>query len=176
MKEANLNTLVAAYKEQLDIGDIQVAYAGLVKFVMRLKTRFTNILGDRFSFSGIFQGYMDYTYFYFANDNCRERKLKFGLVLNHQEMRFEIWLLGQTKDVQERYWNCMKHTKWIQDETMPKYSIFAHVLIENPDFDDLSALSETIEEGIGRITDGILESLNQIELEERNSFNFEVRQ
>ena len=166
MKKSSLNTLVAAYKKQLDIGDIQVAYAGLVKFVMRLKIRFSKTMWDRFAFSGIFQGYMDYTYFYFANDFCRERKLKFGLVLNHDDMRFEVWLLGQTKDVQERYWNLLKHTEWIQGEAIPKYSIFEHVLIERPNFDDLDALSETIENGIVMTTDRILDSLNRIEGQE----------
>jgi hypothetical protein len=162
MKKAELNSLVVAYKKQLDVGKIQVAYTQLVKFVMSLKTRFSSTLGDRYSFGAIFQGYMDYTYFYFANDFCRERKLKFGLVLNHEEMRFEIWLLGQTKDIQERYWKLLKNTKWIQDEAIPKYSVFAHVLVQDPDFDDLGALSETIEAGIDRLATEILESIDQI--------------
>lgn len=167
MKKADLNSSVVAYKKQLDIGTIQVAYTQLVKFVMALRTRFSGTLGGRYSFGGIFQGYMDYTYFYFANDFCRKRKLKFALVLNHEEMRFEIWLLGQTKAIQERYWKLLKHTQWIQDEVIPKYSIFAHVLVENPDFDDLSTLSETIEVGISKITDEILDSIDQIKEEEK---------
>jgi hypothetical protein len=166
MEEIDLNSAVAAYKRQLDIGDIQVAYVGLVKFVTRLKTRFSKSLKDRFSFSGIFQGYMDYTYFYFSNEFCRERKLKFGLVLNHVDMRFEIWLLGQTKDVQERSWHLLKHTEWIPGEAIPKYSIFEHILIESPDFNDLNALSRAIEEAIVGTTDRILDSLDQIELNE----------
>ena len=40
----------------------------------------------------IVKGYMDYTYFYFTNDYLKNQKLKLGLVLNHKEMRFEIWL------------------------------------------------------------------------------------
>lgn len=163
MKEDSLNALVSAYKKHLETGDIQVAYAGVVKFVMSLKTRFSKTLANHFSFSGIFQGYMDYTYFYFTNNFCRERKLKFGLVLNHRKMRFEIWLLGQTKEVQKRYWNSLKHTEWIQGEEIPKYSIFEYILIERPDFDALDALSESIEKGIIRITDRIFDSLNRVE-------------
>jgi len=163
MKEANLNTLVAAYKRQLDVGDIQVAYAGLIKFVACLKTRFSRTLKSRFSFGAIFQGYMDYTYFYFSNEFCRERKLKFGLVLNHEDMRFEIWLLGRTKDIQERYWHLLKGTDWIQGEAIPKYSIFEYILIESPDFSDLNNLSRTIEEAIVSTTDRIFGSLARIE-------------
>jgi hypothetical protein len=102
MTKTSLNSLVAIYKKQLDGGEIQVAYTELVKFVASLKTRFSRTLCDRFLFGGIFQGYMDYTYFYFANTYLKKRKLKLGLVLNHVEMRFEIWLLGQTKDIQKR--------------------------------------------------------------------------
>jgi hypothetical protein len=163
MKEANFNTSVAAYKRQLEVGDIQVAYAGLIKFVARLKTRFSKTLKKRFSFGAIFQGYMDYTYFYFSNSFCRERKLKFGLVLNHEDMRFEIWLLGRTKDIQERYWHLLKGTEWIQGEAVPKYSIFEHILIESPDFSDLDTLSTTIEEAIVSTTNRIFGSLDQIE-------------
>ena len=67
-----LNSIVATYKEQLDRGEIQAAYSELVRFVMSLKTRFSKTLDDRFSFGGIFQGYMDYTYFYFGNDDLKE--------------------------------------------------------------------------------------------------------
>jgi hypothetical protein len=163
MTKANLNSLVAIYKKQLDGGEIQVAYTELVKFVTSLKTRFSRTLCDRFSVGGIFQGYMDYTYFYFANAYLKKKKLKLGLVLNHVEMRFEIWLLGQTKDIQKHYWKRLKNTEWIQSEIIPKYSVFEHVLIKNPDFNDLDILSKTIEERTIDVTDRILQSLSRIE-------------
>lgn len=163
MTKPDLEFAVAAYKKQLETGEIQIAYVGLVKFVMSLKTQFSKDLGDLFSFSGIFQGYMDYTYFYFSNEFCRERKLKLGLVLNHADMRFELWLLGQTKDVQKRYWNLLKHTGWVSGEAIPKYSIFEHVLIKEPNFSNLKALSETIGKSLVRETDRILLNLAQIE-------------
>ena len=163
MHQMKLNSIVAAYKSQLDIGEIQVAYTELVKFVMSLKTRFSRTLSDRFSFGGIFQGYMDYTYFYFGNDILKKRKLKLGLVLNHEEMRFEIWLLGQTKDVQEHYWNRFRNTEWINRDTIPKYSIFEHVLVDNPNFDILDNLSRELEACLTTTSDRILDSLNEID-------------
>ena len=101
METKGLNYLVLVYKEQLQKGDIQIAYTELVKFVMKLKTLFSKELAHDFSFGNIFQGYMDYTYFYYSNNYFKNRKLKLGLVLNHKEMRFEIWFLGQTKDIQK---------------------------------------------------------------------------
>lgn len=59
----DLNYFVDKYKEQLDKGDIQEAYVGLVKYVTRLGTNLSNNLADTYSFGSLFQGYMDYTYF-----------------------------------------------------------------------------------------------------------------
>ena len=74
----SLNDYVAIYKEQLEKGDILIAYNQLVKFVMKLRVDFIKNLSDQYSFSGILHGYMDYTYFYYTNDFLKSKKLKLG--------------------------------------------------------------------------------------------------
>jgi hypothetical protein len=153
----DLNYYVDKYKEQLDIGDIQEAYVGLVKYVTRLGTTLSNNLSESYSFGNLFQGYMDYTYFYYSNDFLKKRKLKMGLVLNHRKMQFEIWLLGQTIPIQEKYWQYFKATKWNKGRTTkPKYSILETVLIENPNFKDLDKLSKQIEDKLVFVTDELI--------------------
>ena len=105
----DLNRYIAVYKEQLQKGDILIAYNELVKFVMSFRTELMRKLTSDYSFAGILHGYMDFTYFYFHNDFLKAAKLKFGLVLNHKEMRFELWLLGNTKAVQRQYWELLKN-------------------------------------------------------------------
>jgi len=157
----DLNTYVEIYKEQLDKGDIQNAYAGLVKYMTRLGTIFSKNLSDKYSFGGLLQGYMDYTYIYYSNDFLKSRKLKMGLVLNHTEMRFEIWLLGQTIPVQKKYWQYFKDTKWNKDRIeMPQYSIAEVVLVESPDFNDLDALTKQIERKLVDITGEIQKDIS----------------
>jgi hypothetical protein len=150
----NLNHYVSIYKAQLDKGDILIAYNQLVKFVMKLRIDFIKSLSEQYSFTGILHGYMDYTYFYYSNDflKGKKKKLKLGLVLNHSEMRFEIWLLGNTISIQKKYWDLLKESKWNKDrKEMPKYSILEAVIENKPDFDNLPLLSEKIEkELIGR--------------------------
>lgn len=158
--------MVAHYKSQLEQGDIQAAYRALVKFVVNLKTRSSANSGDRYSFGSLFQGYMDYTYFYFTNDHFKKRKLKLGLVLNHEKMQFELWLLGQTKKIQEKYWNLLRGTEWIQEEKIPRYSIFACVLAENPDFEMRELLMKDIESSMLSTADRILISITQMEQNE----------
>lgn len=142
----NLNHYVSIYRKELQKGDILIAYNALVKFVMKLRVDFIKNLSKQYSFSGILHGYMDYTYFYYTNDFLKSKKLKLGLVLNHVEMRFEIWLLGNTTSTQKVYWELLKDAKWNKDKKeIPKYSILEATIIDQPDFDDLPALSNIIE-------------------------------
>lgn len=160
----NLNKYVSIYKEQLKKGDILIAYNELVKFVMKLRVDFIKRLSDEYSFAGILHGYMDYTYFYYSNDFLKSKNLKFGLVLNHLEMRFEIWLLGNTIPIQKKYWELLKTTKWNQGNTeMPKYSISETILVEDPDFNDSSTLTELIESKMSKVSDEILDYLKKID-------------
>lgn len=159
----NLNKYVSIYKEQLKKGDILIAYNKLVQFVMKLRTDFIKNLSNQYSFSGILHGYLDYTYFYYSNDFLKSKKLKLGLILNHLEMRFEIWLLGNTIPVQKKYWDLLKETTWNKDKAeMPKYSILETILIENPDFNNLNTLTEQIETKMIQVSDEILDYLKTL--------------
>ena len=159
----NLNHYVAIYKEQLNKGDILIAYTELVKFVMKLRVDFIKNLSQQFSFSGILHGYMDYTYFYYTNEFLKSKKLKLGLVLNHVEMRFEIWLLGNTKTVQKNYWALLKESKWNKNKIeMPKYSVLEVVIENKPDFDELPLLAQHIEKSMIEVSEEIIHVIHKL--------------
>lgn len=156
----SMNEYVSIYKNQLDEGDIQVAYEHLIKYMMQLKSYFSATLNEKYSFGNVSPGYMDYTYFPFLNDYLRNKKLRFGIILNHKKMRFELWLMGQNAEIQNRYWEIVKATKWNQGvEKMPKYSVLETVLVSTPDFDDLDLLSKTIKNSAVRVIDEIITCL-----------------
>lgn len=158
----DLNKYVAIYKEQLAKGDILIAYNGLVKFVMKLRTDFIKNLSNKYTFAGILHGYMDYTYFYFSNDLLKSKKLKFALVLNHLEMTFEIWLLGNTLSVQKTYWELLKMSKWNESRSeMPKYSVLEATLVSHPDFNNLDKLSKQIEDQMLQVSRDIISTLKE---------------
>ena len=141
------NDYIAIYKEQLQNGDIQIAYERLLKYLMTLKAFFEHKLSHEYSFGNISRGYLDYTYFPFFNNYLRAHKLRFGIVLNHQKICFELWLMGQNAQVQKEYWEVLKDTEWNKERiTKPRYSVLETVLIESPDFDDTDALSAKIEQ------------------------------
>ncbi len=159
----NLNHYVEIYKEQLDKGDILIAYSQLVRFVMKLRVHFIKNLSEQYSFTGILHGYMDYTYFYYSNEFLKKKKLKLGFVLNHSEMRFEVWLIGNTKSIQKEYWNLLKESKWNKDKKeMPKHSVLESVLENKPDFDNLPLLSQKIENKLIELSDEIMNAIKKL--------------
>lgn len=159
----NLNKYVSIYQSELKKGDILIAYNQLVKFVMSLRTEFIKTLSDQYAFTGIQNGYLDYTYFYYSNAFLKSKKLKFGLVLNHVEMKFEIWLLGNTKYVQKKYWEILKNTEWNKAKLeMPKYSAIEVILVENPDFNNLGKLTKQIETKMVKVSNEILKYLKEL--------------
>lgn len=161
----DLNYYIELYKEQLVKGDIQQAYVGLVKYVTKLRTTLSRSLSENYSVGNIFQGYMDYTYFYYSNDFLKRRKLKMALVLNHTKMQFEIWLLGQTIPIQEKYWQYFKATKWNENTTSrPQYSILETIIIAEPNFNDLEELSKQIENKLTSVTEEIFEDIKRSKL------------
>ena len=162
MNNKNLNHLISIYKKELGKGEIQEAYSELIKYMQNLKTSFSKDMGKEISFGNVFPGYMDYTYFYISNDYLKSKKLKMGLVLNHKEMNFEIWLFGQTKDIQEKYWNLFKGSKWVKGTEIPEYSIFEVVLVSDPEFNDLGKLSEEIKCKFNSVYDEIVSSLKSL--------------
>jgi hypothetical protein len=162
MKTNDLNGYVSVYKELLKVGEVQIAYARLVKYVQKLKTQLSKDLNEEFSVGNVFQGYMDYTYFYLTNTYLQSKKLKLGLIFNHKEASFEVWLLGQTKDIQEKYWNKLQGTKWIKVSKMPQYSIFVVALVKNPNFDDLDKLAGEIKKKFKATSTEIGISLKQL--------------
>ena len=86
-----------------------------------------------------------YTYFPVFNQFLRNQKLRFGVVLNHEKMQFEFWLMGQNADVQRAYWELLKDSVWNSGrKEMPKYSILEAVLEDQMDFRDKETMTQTI--------------------------------
>lgn len=162
--QKSINDYVAVYKEQLAIDDIQIAYEFLLKYLSSTKASFEKKYGDKYSYGNIGRGFLDITYYPFFTNYLRENKLRYGIVLNHEKMQFELWLMGQNVNVQKNYWQLLKSSQWNQHQpTMPKYSIVEVVLVENPDFDSLDELTNTIIERADEISMEITAYIKQLE-------------
>ncbi|MDV2447697.1 hypothetical protein CMU93_09325 [Elizabethkingia anophelis] len=166
MEMKTLNDYIQVYQEQLVKKDIQKAYHNLMKYMMSLKTSLSGVQADRFSYGNISFGYMDFTYFPFHNEFLRERKLRFGIVLNHEKMRFELWLMGQNAGIQKAYWELLKNSSWNKGKKkMPKYSILEAVLTDTPDFNNLKELTRIIEMQAEYVSEAVLKELERLDMD-----------
>lgn len=151
---------LATYKAQLQQGDIQQAYHYLLKYLMSLRSHLSQVAPTSVNIGNVSPGYLDYSYFPFFTDTMRTNLLRFGIVLNHKELRFELWLMGQNAAVQDEYWQRLKDSPWNQHRsTMPQYSVLEVVLAADPNFDDPNALSTHLCSTALAFSDTILEYL-----------------
>ena len=137
------------YRKQLEKGAINKAYKGLMEYIMDLRTYFQNKYPDYVVSGSIYYGYMDMTYFSFFPRSLKQRNLKIAIVFIHEAFRFEVWLAGFNKPVQTEYWKLFKESAWDKYHLVPTTkgadSILEHILVANPDFSDLDALTKQIE-------------------------------
>ena len=161
--EHSLNEALKHYKEQIQKGHIQRAYRGLMQFMMDLRTYFSKEYPDNYITGQVHQGYMDVTFFPFTPKSLKKLKLKVILLFHHPNMRFEVWLAGQNRQVQKQYWEIFKGSDWnkyrIPETVKEGFSVVDHVIIENPDFDHLGALTKQIESEVMQFIRNIEEVL-----------------
>jgi hypothetical protein len=139
------------YRTQLKKGAIQEAYQGLMKYFRDLKAHFNNTYPEYSASGSIYYGYMDMTYFSLLPASLKHRKLKIAIVFVHEAFRFEVWLSGSNRNIQKKYWEYIKESDWdlyhlATDPAREDY-VIDHILVENPDFSNLAALSKQIEQG-----------------------------
>lgn len=155
----SFNEYMQEYRKQLEKGCIQKAYGGLMGYIMDLRIYFKNKYPQYFV-SSIYQGYMDMTYFSFSPESLKSRKLKIAIVFIHETFKFEVWLAGYNKKVQNKYWELFKEMDWhkyhISPTTKGVDSVMEHILVNDPDFSDLDNLTKQIEAGT-------LEFINDVE-------------
>lgn len=139
------------YKKQMEKGDIREAYRGLMQYILDLRSHFEN-KHPAFSVSGnIYFGYMDMTYFSIVPEALKNQKLKIAIVFLHDTCRFEVWLAGQNKQVQAKYWKLFNGSGWkkyrVPSTIEGADSIIEYTVVENPDFADFERLTKQIEKG-----------------------------
>ena len=138
------------YKKQMEKGAIQEAYKGLMEYILGLRMYFKNKYPDHYVSGSIYYGYMDMTYFSFIPDSFKQRSLKIAIVFVHDTFKFEVWLAGVNKQVQQKYWDLFKESNWNKYPLVPTTkgvdAVIEHILVADPDFSDLDALTHQIEQ------------------------------
>ncbi len=98
---------------QLRSGAIQRAYKTLLDYMMSLRTHFQNRYPG-YAISGLYQGYLDMTYFAIVPPALQQRSLKIAIVFNYEAFRFEAWLSGANRQVQRKTWELFRESQWAE--------------------------------------------------------------
>ena len=139
------------FKQQLQKGSIQKAYQGIMAFMMGLKNHFAAAYPDYAAPGGLYFGYMDMTYFSILPKALKERELKIAIVFVYDSFRFEVWLSGKNKQVLAKYWQLFRQNQWdkynLNEPGKGIDYIVTNVLVADPDFGELDALTQQVEQG-----------------------------
>lgn len=145
----NLNDAINEYTAQLQKGQIQIAYRGIMTFMSTLKSTLESNHPD-YAASGLYFGYMDMTYFAFTPLELKRRNLKIAIVYLHQENRFELWLGGGNRKVQAEYIELFKGKDlghYRLSQVRPGVdSIIECIVAEHPDFENVEELMKNLED------------------------------
>lgn len=149
---SSLNDSMQVYKNQLQDGRIIEAYQGLMAYFGELRSHFQKQFPTFDVPGNIYYGYMDMTYFAVVPDFLKARELKIAVVFPHKTFRFEVWLAARNKKIQKQVWESIQASGWERYSLTPQGkgvdAILDHVLVEDPDFNDLPALTTAIETGV----------------------------
>ena len=144
-----LNDAIAEYTAQLQKGQIQIAYRGIMTFMSTLKSTLESNHPD-YAASGLYFGYMDMTYFAFTPLELKRKNLKIAIVYLHQENRFELWLGGGNRKVQAEYIELLKGKDlghYRLSQVSPGVdSIIECIVAEHPDFENVEELMKNLED------------------------------
>ena len=114
-----------------------------------LRAHFLSKYPVDFKAGQIYRGDKEVSFFTFTPLSLRKQKLKVVIVFNHQKDRFEVWLAGQNKDVQKKYWTLFKDSDWnkhnIPNDIKRGFSIVDSILVAKPSFKTLDKLKLQIE-------------------------------
>ena len=123
-----------------------------------LRKRFAKKYGDS-AVSGLYQGYMDMTYFALLPPSLKSRDLKVAVVFNYGAFGFEAWLSAHHRKVQRQYWELFKDSGWAEYRIVAPAagidSIIECDLAKDFDFSDPDALTLRIENAIAVFIDTI---------------------
>ena len=146
-----LDELIKVYSTLLQAGEIQAAYRGIFGFLGKLRAEFIK-KHPHYDVSGIYQGYMDMSYFSLSTKSLKYKGLKIAVVYLHEKGDFEVWLSARNRDIAKSYASILNSNisgdvNLFHDINNPD-AIIECILTPEPDFEDQVSLIDIIDQGV----------------------------
>ncbi|KAF5087845.1 hypothetical protein DSECCO2_41960 [anaerobic digester metagenome] len=156
-----LNKRIEAYTQQLRLGEIQIAYRGILEFMGKLRADFIKKY-PHYDVSNIYQGYLDMSYFSLSTKPLKDQGLKIAIVYLHEKGSFEVWLSARNRDIAKTYKSILgslsEEIKVFHDHNNQD-AIVECILTPTPDFEDQAQLINTIDQGVEKFVSAIIKHL-----------------
>jgi hypothetical protein len=148
-----LNQFISDYTAQLQQGELQVAYKGILEFMGGLRADFIKKY-PYYDIGNLYQGYMDMSYFSLSTKLLKDRGLKIAIVYLHEKGNFEIWLSARNREIAKRYEYVLNSNNSnmydvFHDENNQD-AIIECTLTTTPNFENQDSLMDIIELGAER--------------------------
>ena len=153
-----LNKLIEEYTQQLRLGEIQIAYSGILAFIGKLRTAFIKKY-PHYDVSNIYQGYLDMSYFSFSTKPLKDNGLKIAIVYLHEKESFEVWLSARNRDIARTHQSILDSLsaeKNVFHDSNNQDAIAECVLTCTPDFEDPALLINCIDQGVEKFVVAII--------------------
>lgn len=155
----HLTKHIDVYQSALKQGDIQKAYKGIIEYISMFRISLQKEYPEYNIPNTMYEGVMDVTYFAFSPEHLKQEKLKIAVVFHHNTFNFDLWLVGQNKKIQAKYWNIFKQSNWntYPIAESPEHAIITHTLIKDADFGSGGQLKTDLEAGLVKFTEAIVD-------------------
>jgi hypothetical protein len=146
-------------------GTIQKAYTAILAYMAELRTNMADKYGNE-AVSGMYQGYLDTTYFTITPPSLKQRDLNVTLLFNYRSFRFEAWLCGRNAKVQRKYWEQLKGNYWqgcrVMTPGIGVDSIIERDLATDFDIGQLGELTNTIKNNTASFIEMVENALSML--------------
>ncbi|MDN3451870.1 hypothetical protein QMA09_16895 [Planococcus sp. APC 3906] len=157
-----LNQLIREYTDQLQDGELQGAYKGILAFISKLRIGLIKKY-PQYEIGSMYQGYMDMTFFSFKTEQLKDKGLKIAIVYLHEKGAFEVWLSARNRDVARKY-EFIRASSILDDiivfhDEANLEAIIECTLTSAPDFEDPDSLSDLIDHGVNKFVAAVTRHL-----------------
>jgi hypothetical protein len=111
-----------------------------------------------YDMSGIYQGYMDMSYFSLSPKPLKEKGLKIAVVYLHEKGAFEVWLSARNRELSKKYasfLSSLADMAVFHDGANPD-AIIEYTLTAAPDFENEASLTDTLEHGVEKFMAAVI--------------------
>ena len=162
---ANINECIGEYTAILKSGRMQAAYKAILESLGKARNAIQSSRSQYEVGGGIYQGYMDMSYFSLTTPFLKERQLKIAVVYVHDKGAFEAWLSARNRKVLREYAGYFGNDALLKisafHDPLNADAIAEYTLSQLSDFSDQAVLTNQILSGTDAFVSAVMQTIGK---------------